>query len=245
MDSPEKTKKTHFSIDTFNKFKTSSHVIHTLKEELVTAAKRSASYVIPKRFVPKLKPRKALINPTFLKLNENNKTYNSINSDDIDTKTVNDDDISFSSFSESVSDLEEEDNISNLDEEIIQDVDTKVINKDNKNKNEGKNKKDSLSLLSIRKKLTQIKNTSFVSSIKECIDKNAFNLKQKFSLDEIYLKKSFSKNNDNNSNNNNNNLCKYNSSILYSNNKTYTKGRRPFLIFDVLVKASHKNNFCK
>jgi len=242
MDSPEKTKKTHFAIDTLNKYKTSSCVIKTQKEELVTAAKRSASYVIPKRFVPKLKPQKALISPTFLKLNENNNIHNSTNPDDIETKSVNDDDISISSFSESLSDLDEEDNLSNLDEEIMQDVDLKNINKDNINSNGEKNKDDSLSLLSIRKKLAQIKNSSFASSIKECIDENVLNLKKKFSLDEdgAYLKNSFC-----NYKNDTNNLCKYNSSILYCNNKNNMKGNRPFLIFDVLVKASNKNNSYK
>ena len=161
MDSPENIKKAHFSIDTFNKFKTSSCIIKTPKEELVTAAKRSASYAIPKGFVPKLKPRKALINPTFLMLNENNNVHNSTNADEIETKSVNDDYISFSSFSESVSDLEEEENLSNLDEAIFHDVDLKLINKDNININEEKNKNNTLSLLSIRKKLSQIKKEKF------------------------------------------------------------------------------------
>jgi hypothetical protein len=243
MDSPENIKKTHFSIDTLNKFKTSSCVIKAQKEELVTAAKRSASYIIPKRFVPKLKPKKALINPTFLKLNENNNVHNSTSADDIETKSVNDDDISFSSFSESISDLDEEENLSNLDEEILHDDnDLKLIKKEDTNINKGKNKNSSLSLLSIRKKLAQIKNSSFASSIKECIDENVLNLKKKFSLDEdeIFLKKNFC-----NYNNDNNNLCKYNSSILYCNDKNNMKGNRPFLIFDVLVKASNKNNICK
>jgi hypothetical protein len=242
MDSPENIKKTHFSIDTLNKFKTSSCVIKAQKEELVTAAKRSASYVIPKRFVPKLKPKKALINPTFLKLNENNNVHNSTSADDIETKSVNDDDISFSSFSESISDLDEEENLSNLDEEILHDDDLKLIKKEDININKGKNKNSSLSLLSLRKKLAQIKNSSFASSIKECIDENVLNLKKKFSLDEdeIFLKKNFC-----NYNNDNNNLCKYNSSILYCNDKNNMKGNRPFLIFDVLVKASNKNNIYK
>ena len=241
MDSPENTKKAHFAIDTLNKFKTSSCVIKTQKEELVTTAKRSASYVIPKRFVPKLKPRKALINPTFLKLNENNNVHNSTNVEDIEAKSVKDDDISFSSFSESISDLDEED-LSNLDEEIFHDVDLKSANKDNTNENGEKNKNDSLSLLTIRKKLAQIKNSSFSSSIKECIDENVLNLKKKFSLDEdeFYSKNSFC-----NYNNDTNNLYKYNSTILYCNNKNNIKDNRPFLIFDVLVKASHKNNICK
>jgi hypothetical protein len=238
MDSPENTKKTHFSLDIFNKFKTSSCIIKAQKEKLVTAAKRSASYVIPKRFVPKLKPRKALINPTFLKLNENNNVHNSTNADDIETKSVIDDDISFSSFSESISNLEDEESLSYLDEEIIHDNDLKSIQKDNININEGKNKNDSSSLLSIRKKLAQIKNSSFVSSIKECIDENIFNLKQKYSLDEKYFKNNFVKNN-------NNNLCKYNSSLLYYNNNNNKEGNRPFLIFDVLKRASHKINICK
>ncbi len=242
MDSPEKAKKTHFAIDTLNKFKTSSCVIKAQKEELVTAAKRSASYVIPKRFVPKLKPQKALINPTFLKLNENRNIHNSTNPDDIETKSVNDDDISISSFSESLSDLDEEDNLSNLDEAILNDFDLKNTNKNNINANGEKNKNDSLSLLSIRKKLAQIKNSSFASSIKECIDENVLNLKKKFSLDEdeAYLKNNFC-----NYKNDINNLCKYNSSILYCNNKNNMKGNRPFLIFDVLVKASNKNNSYK
>jgi hypothetical protein len=242
MDSPENTKKTHFSLDIFNKFKTSSCIIKAQKEKLVTAAKRSASYVIPKRFVPKLKPRKALINPTFLKLNENNNVHNSTNADDIETKSVIDDDISFSSFSESISNLEDEESLSNLDEEIFHDVDLKSANKDNINENGEKNKNDSLSLLTIRKKLAQIKNSSFGSSIKECIDENVLNLKKKFSLDEdeFYSKNSFC-----NYNNDTNNLYKYNSTILYCNNKNNMKDNRPFLIFDVLVKASNKNNICK
>ena len=231
MDSPEKTKKTHFSIDVLNKFKTSSCVIKTKKEELVTAAKRSASYTIPQRFVPKLKPKKALINPTFLKLNEYSNVHNSTKDDDNETKSVNDDDISFSSYSESMSESDEEGDFSNLDEEIYNDVDLKGINKDNINGEKNKN-----DLFSIRKKLAQIKNSSFTSPIKECIDENVLNLKKKLSLDEIYLKNSFCKNN------NDNNLCKYNSSILYCNNKNNIKGNRPFLIFDVLVKASQKNN---
>ena len=155
-------KKIHFSIGTFNKTKALSSIIPD-ETEKNTRKKRSYSYVIPKRFVPKIKPKKAMVNPSYLNLNHNNKVEKNENSENIDAQSVKDfieDDISFCSCSESSSFIEEDntqDKASNLDDDIY----------------------------GIRKKLTQIKNnSSLIINIKECDDLSTLTLKKKFSMDE-------------------------------------------------------------
>ena len=73
MDSPKKNKKIHFSISTFKKTKALSSLIDIEKSEkkaLTSKMKRSSSYVIPKNFVPKIKPKKTTKNPSYFILNE-------------------------------------------------------------------------------------------------------------------------------------------------------------------------------
>jgi hypothetical protein len=220
-------KKAHFSIDTFKKTRKLSSIIPEEPEQN-TRKKRSYSYVIPKRFVPKLKPKKALVNPSYLNLNNNNKKFerneSAENFEAQSIKNFNEDDISFCSCSESSSYIEEDitqDKASNLDDDIFD----------------------------IRKKLTQIKNNSslIINNIKESNDLSTLNLKKKFSFDENCNNKFFSLKNDMNNNNNLDNdlfkINKYKSVLLYNDDKDKTKGQMPFLIFDVLTRANkNKNN---
>jgi len=215
-------KKTHFSIGTFKKNNGLSSIIPE-ETDKNKRKKRSYSYVIPKRFVPKLKPKKALINPSFLNLNSNNKIERNESDENIEAQSVkdfNDEDISFCSCSDSSSYIEEDttqDKTSNSDDDIF----------------------------GIRKKLTQIKNTSsLIINIKECNDLSTVNLKKKFSLDENCNNKFCNINNDINNNGEDEllKINKYKSVLLYNDDKDKPKGKMPFLIFDVLVRANQNKN---
>ena len=217
-------KKAHFSIDTFKKTRKLSSIIPEEPEQN-TRKKRSYSYVIPKRFVPKLKPKKALVSPSYLNLNNNNKKFerneSAENFEAQSVKNFNEDDISFCSCSESSSYIEEDitqDKASNLDDDIFD----------------------------IRKKLSQIKNnSSLIITIKESNDLSTFNLKKKFSLDENINNKFCSIKYDINNNLDNEllKINKYKSVLLYNDDdKVKPKGKMPFLIFDVLSRASQNKN---
>ena len=218
----KENKKTHFSIGTFKKNNDLSSIIPE-ETEKSTRKKRSYSYVIPKRFVPKLKPKKALVNPSYLNLNSNNKIERNESDENIEAQSVkdfNEDDISFCSCSDSSSYIEEDttqEKTSNLDDDIF----------------------------GIRKKLTQIKNTSsLIINIKECNDLSTVNLKKKFSLNENCNNKFCNIKNDIN-NNLDDGLLKINkhkSVLLYNDDKDKPKGKMPFLIFDVLVRANQNKN---
>lgn len=217
--SPKNFKKIHFSIGTFKKTKALSSVIQIKdeeKKEYESKLKRSSSYVIPKRFVPKIRPQKSLVNPPFFILNDDkneNKRYEKNNLDYIDnkeTKSVKEcqeDEISFTSSLDSDSETEEEKYSNQF--KYLDKAFPKI-----------------LSLNYIRRKLQQIKQDSGLLSIKECIDLSFKNLKNKFSLDDIFYNK--------------NNNVKYNNYNEYQSS-TINK-RRPFLIFDVLSKVSKNNN---
>jgi len=215
-------KKTHFSIGTFKINKALSSIISE-ETENNTRKKRSYSYVIPKRFVPKLKPKKALVNPSYLNLNHKNKIEKNENDENIEAYSVKDfieDDISFCSCSDSSSYIEDDDTqdkASNLDDDIFY----------------------------IRKKLSQIKNnSSLIITIKECNDLSTLNLKKKFSLDENCNDKFCNIKNDINNNLDDKLLTinKYKSVLLYNDDKDKPKGRMPFLIFDVLARANQNKN---
>ena len=250
MDSPAKTKKTHFSISTFKKTKTLNPVIQIeedQKEIKQSKFKRSYSYIIPKKFVPKLRPHKTTINPTYFLLNEDNDKIEKVRIDEnTETKSVNDilsneDDISFSSLSDVNLDIDEEKITDNLTELIEVDSNEGKLKLDFKMNNEEENKKGKnnsfSSLNNIRKKLHQIKNNSCLKKANECIDLNLINLKRKFSLDEYYF-------NHNDINvryiKNENNYNEYKSSLLFCEHKFKIKSK-PFLIFDVLTQASQRN----
>jgi len=239
MDSPGETEKIHFSISTFKKPKSMLEIEDNQNNGNKGKYKRSSSYVIPKKFVPKIRPRKTLFIPPFLVLEKNE---NEKNKEKTETKSVKEDlsndDEDISSFSSSSDSEIEEDNTFYIDEIISNDIKQKLNYKENnEEKNKNNNKNNSLSSLSnIRKKLQQIKHNSLIT-IKECIDLNFLNLKKKFSLDNIY-------DNERNINNVNNeyfNYSKYKSSMLFINN-IYNKKKRPFLIFDVLSDAYQKMN---
>ena len=247
MDSPEETKKIHFSISTFKKPKSMLEIEDNQNNGNKGKYRRSSSYVIPKKFVPKIRPRKTLINPPFFILDQKNEqNENEKNKEKTETKSVKEDlsndDEDISSFSSSSDSEREEDNIfenklNYIDEDISNDIKQKLNYKENNEEKNKNNKNNSLSSLSnIRKKLQQIKHNSLIT-IKECIDLNLLNLKKKFSLDNIC-------DNERNINNVNNeyfNYSKYKSSMFFINNKYNTK-KRPFLIFDVLNDAYQKTN---
>ena len=224
MEKPE-NKKTHFSVSTFKKTKALTSIIPEEKEKN-ERKKRSYSFVIPKRFVPKLKPKKALVSPSYLNLSNNKKIERNENAENIEVqsaKDFNEDNISLYSSSESSSYIEEDiiqDKASNLDDDIFD----------------------------IRKKLSQIKNNSslIINNIKESNDLSTLNLKKKFSFDENCNNKFFSLKNDINNNTNFDNelskINKYKSVLLYNDDKGKPKGQMPFLIFDVLTRANQNKN---
>lgn len=252
MDSQDKNKHIHFSISNFKKTKALSSVLKfgdDQQDDLSSKIKRSVSFAIPKKFVPKIRPQKTKIIPSFFVLNEEKKiTKKRENLESLDSKSVkdilsNEDNISLSSITDSNSDNEEE-NISHklkdLKEvehnEIKANINLEKINEE-KNKN---SKNNSLSsLFNIRKKMAQIKNNSCLKRIKECIDLNLLNLKKKFSLDIAYY--DISKEHDLISKLENNNHNKYNSSMIVGSNKNKSK-IKSFLIFDVLKRAYHSGN---
>ena len=239
MDSPGETEKIHFSISTFKKPKSMLEIEDNQNNGNKGKYRRSSSYLIPKKFVPKIRPRKTLFIPPFLVLEKNE---NEKNKEKTETKSVKEDlsndDEDISSFSSSSDSKIEEDNTFYIDEIISNDIKQKLNYKENnEEKNKNNNKNNSLSSLSnIRKKLQQIKHNSLIT-IKECIDLNFLNLKKKFSLDNIYD----NERNINNANNEYFNYSKYKSSMLFINN-IYNKKKRPFLIFDVLSDAYQKMN---
>ena len=255
MDSPENFKKAHFSISTFKKTKALSSLLHDeeeRKDNIEQKIKRSSSYIIPKRFVPKLRPLKSSINPSFFILNDEKENQN-INENTEIKSVFNDEDLSFTSISDSISVEEEKisDKITDLEDANSHDInncknknDINTIKEDeNLNVNKKNSKNNSISsLFNIRKKLQSIKYNSSFISIKECIDSSLNKLKKNFGLDDIYYKRFNIKKNIFN-----NNDCyifnKYKSSMLFNDNKNELKDQnnnRPFLIFDVL-KASQKS----
>lgn len=231
LDSQEK-KKIHFSIGTFPKKKALTSIIQIedeQKKEYLGKYKRSSSYVIPKKFVPRIRPRKTSVNPSYFILNKSNDIQeNEKNKEKTETKSVkedlsNDEDSSsFCSLSDSETEEKTVDKFNYLDEY--------------KYKN---NKNNSLSsLFSIRKKLQQIKH-NFCLLSKECIDLNFSKLRKKYSID-------YDVNNNyrelENINNDTYNYNKYKFSMIFTNNK-YKSKNKPFLIFDVLAGASQRNNY--
>ena len=251
MDSPENFKKAHFSISTFKKTKALSSLLHDedeRKDNIEQKIKRSSSYIIPKRFVPKLRPLKRSINPSFFILNDEKENQN-INENSEIKSVFNDEDLSFTSISDSISVEEEKisDKITDLEDDINNyknknDINT-VKEEGNLNINKKNSKNNSISsLFNIRKKLQSIKYNSSFISIKECIDSSLNKLKKNFGLDDIYYKRFNIKKNIFN-NNDCYNFNKYKSSTLFNNNKSELNDKnnnRPFLIFDVL-KASQKS----
>ena len=230
MDSQEKEKKTHFSIGTFKKTKALTSIIEIEddpKKGFIGKVKRSSSYVIPKKFVPRIRPRKSLVNPSYFILNQRNDIQdNEKNKEKTETKSVkedlsnNEDISSFCSLSDSETEEKTFDKLNYLDE---------VNNKNTKN--------NSLTSLStIRKKLQQIKH-NFCLLSKECIDLNFSKLKQKYNIDDV----NNSDRNLININNESYNYNKYKSSMFFTNNK-YNSKKKPFLIFDVLAEASQRSN---
>lgn len=242
MDSPKENNKIHFSISTFKKTKALSSVIEiedSEKKVLASKMKRSSSYVIPKRFVPKIKPKKTTKNPSYFILNEkNNKKEENSEIKSVKEILSNEDNMSYSSLSESFSDIENENNSNKFNyfkEEEINNIKIQ-LNFQKKNEIQKKNDNNSLSSLSnIRKKMQQIKNNSCLIRIKECIDLNLLNLKKKFSFNDIYFNKDIHLKNENN------NYIKFKSSFLLCENEN-KKRNKPFLIFDVLTQSSQKNN---
>ena len=238
MDSPEETKKIHFSISTFKKPKSMLEIEDNQNNGNKGKYRRSSSYVIPKKFVPKIRPRKTLVIPPFFVLEKNE---NEKNKEKTETKSVKEDlsndDEDISSFSSSSDSEIEEDNTFYIDEVISNDIKQKLNYKENNEEKNKNNKNNTLSSLSnIRKKLQQIKHNSLIT-IKECKDLNLLNLKKKYSLDNVC-------DNERNINNVNNeyfNYSKYKSSMFFINNKYNTK-KKPFLIFDVLTDAYQKTN---
>ena len=255
MDSPEIFKKVHFSISTFKKTKALSSLLHDedeRKDSIEQKIKRCSSYIRPKRFVPKLRPLKRSINPSFFILNDEKENQN-INENSEIKSVFNDEDLSFTSISDSISVEEEKisDKITDLEDANSHDInncknknDINTIKEDeNLNVNKKNSKNNSISsLFNIRKKLQSIKYNSSFISIKECIDSSLNKLKKNFGLDDIYYKRFNIKKNIFN-NNDCYNFNKYKSSTLFNNNKSELKDKnnnRPFLIFDVL-KASQKS----
>ena len=217
-------KKTHFSVGTFKKDRNLSSIIPEEKEKN-TRKKRSYSYVIPKRFVPNLKPKKALVIPSYLNLNTINKMDRNESTEIIEAQSVkdfNDDDISFCSCSESSSYIEEDitqDKTSNSDDDIFV----------------------------IRKNLAHIKNnSSSIIYLKESNDLSTVNLKKKFSFNENCNLKFCSIKNDINNNLDDEllKINKYKSVLLFNDNNDNDKPKvkTPFLIFDVLVRANQNKN---
>ena len=141
MDFKKKAKNAHFSIGTLKKTKTSEFKDESKKNKFKPQKKRNRSYIIPKRFVPKLKPQKALIYPSYLILNTEKIIKE--NKDNLEIRSVkellndeNDEDISLSSSSETFSNFSEEEKISNkiyIKDLISNDIKTQLDFKKNLN----------------------------------------------------------------------------------------------------------------
>ena len=230
MDSSENEKNIHFSVNKYKKTKTFNHTFkieHEKKDTNQSKFKRSSTHFISKMFVPRIKPRKATINPTFLSLNKENRKWTSLNKENKKSKSLNDilskeDNTSFSSVSDKNSDEEEK-------------AINKIVTKEEKaklkflNDNNIKSIKKDLfsSFCNLRKKLHKIKNNSCLLKIKESIDLNPLNLKNRFGL---Y---------DNNHFDNVNDINATDEKNIKSSKKKIRS--RPSLIFDVLVRASQIN----
>lgn len=252
MNSPKQKQKIHFSINSFKKKPAFSSEFEIKEEHNNThkLLRRSSSFVIPKRFVPRLKPKKPPINPTFFLLNKEKKIYKTDKKDEnLETKSAkeilsNEDNLSISSISDSYIDSEEE------EEEKKKEKDLKKGSSNNTraklNFKESKEENNDIllsSLFNVRRKLQQIKNNCCFKKIKENIDINLLDLKKKFRLEGIYPKEDKFENNIDNLyfKNYKNKFHTFKSSkFLYdNNNKTKT---RPFLVFDVLSQASQNSN---
>lgn len=232
MDSSENEKNVQFSKSNYKKTKTFNHIIkneHEQKDADKLKFKRSSTHFISKMFVPRIRPRKATINPTFLSLNQENRKLNSLNKENKKSKSLNnilskEDNVSFSSVSDKNSDDEGK-------------VLNKIATKEDKaklkflNDNNIKNIKKDLfsSFCNLRKKLHKIKNNSCLMKIKESIDLNPLNLKNRFGLYD---------------NNHFNDANYINAKDDNKNNNISSKKKirsRPSLILDVLVRASQIN----
>lgn len=240
MESPKKAKSIHFSISSFKKTKPLSSEIQIDEEQKKSELKRSWSYVIPKKFVPKLRPMKTTMNPSFLMLNEENSSKSNlkINKTEIENKNVilsNEDKISNSSISEVNSDIEEQ----IFSEKIINTIkyaseNTNNINLNSKGTINEANKTNSctsLNYITERKSFQEIKNNSDSIKTKEYIDSDLLGLKKKLGFEDI-------KNNAAKKLKKEKNKYK---SALFHENKCQEK-KRPFLIFDVLTQALKKKH---
>ena len=248
MESPKKIKNIHFSISSFKKAKPLSSEIQIDDEQKKKLQfKRSSSYVIPKKFVPKLRPMKTAINPSFLMLNEE-KSSNSnmkINKTELENKNdilSNEDKISNSSLSDVNSDIEEQ----IFSEEIINTVKYTTENSNNININskgttiESKivnkiNSCSSSNYIKEEKSFQETKNNSDSMKNKEYKDSDILGLKKKFIFEDIK----------NNAANNKDIQLKKESNInkseLFHEKKCQEK-KRPFLILDVLTQALKKKH---
>lgn len=249
MDSPKKKKKIYFSINSFKKttaFSSEFEINEDHKEHKFL--RRSSSYVIPKRFVPRLKPQKPPINPTFFVLNKEKKIYKNENNDEnLETKSAkdilsNEDNLSISSMSDSYIDSEEENNKNKL-KNLKNGSSNEKEKLDDIKKKDKNNDKLLSSLFNLRRKLQLIKNNCCFKKIKECIDMNLLDLKKKFRLEAIYPKKRKFENNIDNLyfKEYENKFHNFQSSKFLYDNNNKTKSR-PFLVFDVLSQASHNSN---
>ena len=232
MDSQEMDKKVHFSISTFKKSKNFSIALSIddeKDEKYLTRNKRSVSNKIPNRFVPKIRPLKRIDAPPFFILNNKENTIKKeLSNENTESKSVKgkEDTLSVSSLSESCSEFEEDKNSDKLNDSNALNVNKNYI-EDNKN--------NPLStLFNIRKKMLKIKNSLCLSKIKECVDLGLLNLKKEFTLDENY------NNFKNKLDNEKKNFNRYNTTVLFSDNKNKKKFR-PFLIFDVLLEAAQRS----
>ena len=247
MESPKKTKNIHFSISSFKKTKPLSSEIQIDNELKKLEFKRSASYVIPKKFVPKLRPMKTTINPSFLMLNEEKSSNSDLknNKTEIENKNdilSNEDKISNSSISDVNSDIEEQ----IFSEKIINTVKYTAENSNNINLNSKGttneanifnkiNSCSSSNYITEKKSFKETKNNSNSMKTKEYIDSDILGLKKKFSFEDIK----------NNASNNKDIQLKKESNInkseLFHEKKCQEK-KRPFLIFDVLTQALKKKH---
>ena len=248
MESPKKTKNIHFSISSFKKTKPLSSEIQIDDEQKKSEFKRSWSYVIPKKLVPKLRPKKTTINPSYLMLNEENSCNSNvkINNKEIENKNYilsYEDNISnSSSISDENSDIEEH----IFSEKIINTVKYGTENINNINlffkeaTNEAKmvnktNSFTSFNYITEKKSFQETKNNSDSMKTKEYIGSELLGLKKKFSFEDIK---------NNSANNKGMQLKKENNkykSALLDENKCQEK-KRPFLIFDVLTKELKKKH---
>lgn len=248
MESPKKTKNIHFSISSFKKTKPLSSEIQIDDEQKKSEFKRSWSYVIPKKLVPKLRPKKTTINPSYLMLNEENSCNSNvkINNKEIENKNYilsYEDNISnSSSISDENSDIEEH----IFSEKIINTVKYGTENINNINlffkeaTNEAKmvnktNSFTSLNYITEKKSFQETKNNSDSMKTKEYIDSELLGLNKKSSLEDIK---------NNSANNKGMQLKKENNkykSALLDENKCQEK-KRPFLIFDVLTQELKKKH---